>query len=212
MRKLTTLVIASLGLAALPACGQTKHPAQITFKGVDDQGQRVTAGTVRASTFFHGVPADGFGRDETETDVAKINDEGIAVVKRGSIRGDFRYGVYPVGRYYSGGGFPHTFSEVRLGRWDPWNPEVTVVVPRVLNPIPLHVRTVGDGPNLEMPTLGPVGFDLLLSDWAPVSEPRVAFVRNSLTLAPVGCVGFPRDVEVLERPGGLHSSLSHVLR
>lgn len=186
MKKLTTLLIASLGLAALPACGQTKHPSMISFRVVDDLGAPVTEGEIKLFTFSHWVPGEGFGHDEYEQRRGPITKEGAASFELPNIRGDVEYAVHPKGRYYPVTMQTYRFNQVQNGRWEPWNPEVAVIVPRMLKPIPLHVRTVGDGPNLEMPTLGAVGFDLLVSDWvAPHGKgKRADFVFERKTITP----------------------------
>ncbi len=186
MKKLTTLLIAALGFAALPACGQTKHPSMLSFRVVDDLGAPVPEGEVKVSTFSHWVPGEGFDRDEYENFGTTLSAEGLASLTVPNIRGRLAYGVYPNSKYYPVTAQSYQFSQVRGGRWEPWNPEVTVVVPRKINPIPLHVRLVGNGPNFEMPTLGPVGFDLLVSDWvAPHGKgKRADFVFERKTVIP----------------------------
>jgi hypothetical protein len=47
--------------------------------------------------------------------------------------------------------------------WEPRNPELTVVIKKIIEPVPMYVRKV----NMEIPVLGkPVGFDFEVGDWA----------------------------------------------
>lgn len=154
-----------LCVTTLPACAQIKYPARITVKVVDDAGAPITSGTVRTSTFAKWVRGEGFGHDEYDNFEAIINKEGIAIVEMSCLRSDIGYWPELNDSYYNGGGGRYRFKEVVNGRWEPWNPQLEIVVPRILNPIPLYARRLGFGPNVELPAAGPVGFDLLVSDW-----------------------------------------------
>jgi len=68
--------------------------------------------------------------------------------------------------YYESGG-DYKFKESNLGRWEPWNPEIKVVMRKIENPVPMYVRdTSSMHPVLEIPVNGKaVGFDLMESDW-----------------------------------------------
>jgi len=185
MKSPTILVLLSLGFAVPLACGQAKQPAQITFRVVDDLGQPVSGGTVSASTFSHVVRSEGFGHQVNDIYTVEIGPKGAAILKGDSLNGEFTYAVEPTRQYYPGAGGKYRFTSSESGRWEPSNPEVTVVVPRILNPVPLYVRQLGIMQNVEMPTTGPVGFDLLVSDWvAPHGKGKRAdliFGRKAIT-------------------------------
>ncbi len=175
MKTIAQRLFALLCLTALPACAQIKHPAQITVKVVDDVGTPVTSGVVYVGTFSHWVRGEGFGYDEHDKFEAPINKDGVAVVEIRCLRNDISYWPKLDARYYGSGGARYLFKEVQNGRWEPWNPQLEIVVPRIFNPVPLHARRLGFGPNVELPTLGPVGFDLLVSDWvAPYGKGKRA--------------------------------------
>jgi hypothetical protein len=61
----------------------------------------------------------------------------------------------------------YKFKESNLGRWQPWNPEILVVIKKIENPVPMYQRdTKMMHPVLEIPVNGKaVGFDLMASDW-----------------------------------------------
>ena len=187
MKNLTQTLFALFCLSALPACAQIKYPAKITVRVVDDTGTPITAGAVRASTFSKWIRGEGFGYDEYEHFDAPLNKEGVAEIDMLMLRKDFGY--WPMvdeKHYYSGGGGRYRFKQVENLRWEPWNPQLEIVVPRVLNPIPLYARRMGGGPDLELPTVGPIGFDLMVSDWvAPHGKGKQAdFVFERKTIIP----------------------------
>ncbi len=185
MKNFTLFILLSLGLAVPLVRSQTKLPAQITFRVVDDLGQPVTGGTLSASTFSHGVPSEGFGHQVNDIFTVALGSKGVAILNGESLNGEFIYAVEPTGKYYPGAGGKHKFTSSESGRWEPWNPEVTIVVPRILNPVPLYVRQLGRMEDFEVPTTGPVGFDLLVSDWvAPHGRGKRAdliFERKDVT-------------------------------
>jgi len=167
MKKLSTLLFVSLGLATLPACGQSKYPSMISFHVVDDLGAPVEEGEIKLSTFSHWVPGEGFGRDEYDQRRAPLGKDGVVNFEVPNIRGGLEYSVYPKGNYYPVTMQSYRFSQVQSGRWEPWNPMVTVIVPRKINPTALYARKIGLMPRAKIPNEDKAGFDLMESDWVP---------------------------------------------
>lgn len=184
MKKLTTLLLAWIGLAVLPAHGQTPNPSMISFRMVDDLGALVTQGEIKVSTFSHWVPGEGFGHDEYDQRRAPVSEEGKVSFDVANIRGEVGYSAYPSGKYYPVPAQTYRFRQVENGRWEPWNPEVTVTVPRKLNPTALYARRIHA---TELPTTAPVGFDLMVSDWvAPYGKgKRADFICEVSTVVPM---------------------------
>ncbi|MDX1764111.1 MAG: hypothetical protein R3231_07310 [bacterium] len=59
----------------------------------------------------------------------------------------------------------YKFKEKKLGRWQPWNPTIEVVLRKVENPVPMYARNTRWS-GMEIPVVGePVGFDLTAYDW-----------------------------------------------
>lgn len=188
MRNFTHILFSLFCLTALPACAQIKYPAKITVRVVDDAGTPITAGIVRASVFSKWVRGEGFGYDEHENFDTSLNQEGVAEINVLSPRKDFGY--WPIVDekcYYSGGGGRYRFKQVLNGRWEPWNPEIKIVVPRILNPIPLYARQYGLHERVTIPAEKAVGFDLMVSDWvAPYGKgKRADFVFDYKTIVPL---------------------------
>jgi len=65
--------------------------------------------------------------------------------------------------YYPTIGKRYVFEGVKSGRWQPWDPTLTLVLKKVINPIPMYVKKVD---RLKIPVLDqPVGYDLAVGDW-----------------------------------------------
>jgi len=184
MKKMFCLILVLACMFTVTGCGQNEYPAKITFKIVDSDGVPIEGGNFQVSTFSHWVPGEGFGRDVNDVYNVAIDGEGFVVFDAGSVDGSFTYAAEPAGDFYPGWGGRYKFNEVEFGRWVPWNPEVVVVVPRIGNPIPLYTRKTD---SIELPEKGPVGFDLMVSDWvAPYGKGAVAdFVFEVKTIVPM---------------------------
>lgn len=76
--------------------------------------------------------------------------------------------------YYESNG-KYDFSTKGSLRWEPWNPEITVVLRKIENPVPMYARDTKQSP-VKIPISGKdVGFDLILFDWlAPYGRGQVA--------------------------------------
>jgi hypothetical protein len=92
------------------------------------------------------------------------------------------------------------FTEKEDGRWEPWNPTVSITMKRVLNPIPMYAREMGQLPDaLEIPALNtPIGFDLEAADWvAPYGKGSVSdFVFEVIQSVPFTGRMNPFDVSL----------------
>jgi len=86
---------------------------------------------------------------------------GVVTLSLPSFLGLCEYGVRNIPGYYSTGG-NYQFTNSVGGKWQPWNPNVDVVVKPILNPIPMYAQAV----RLSLPAKNtPVGFDLEAGDW-----------------------------------------------
>jgi hypothetical protein len=163
---------------------EERPAAQITFRVTDDVGNPVTGATIDMSTFHHWQPGEGFGKDISETFTGVTDEKGLVTISGSSLMGDFSYGPREKGGYYRGGGGSFQFKERREGRWEPWNPAVQIVMKRVVNPIPMYARRMGQMPKaLELPAKNKsIGFDLMRADWiAPYGTGSTADLAFTLT-------------------------------
>lgn len=79
---------------------------------------------------------------------------------------EVHYGADKVGYYESN--YKYRFENIKGGRWEPWNPEVTVVMRKKENPVPMYARDTQIPLPLVIPALGKeIGFDLIEYDWVP---------------------------------------------
>lgn len=84
---------------------------------------------------------------------------------------DVHYGAEKTGNYHTFGQ-PFDFTEKQNGRWLPWNPTLTVILKKIINPVPMYAKQVSAEIPAEAKT---VGFDLQEADWvAPHGKGRRA--------------------------------------
>jgi len=168
--KIMKAIALMLGLIATAWAQQptpaARYPAQITFRVLTDAGAPVPNVEVTTSTFLYWQPGEGFGRDIYEENKGRTNDEGLTTVSFTGERGDCNYGIYDVSGYYSTRNLSYKFTEVKAGRWEPWNPIIEVILKPVLKPVPMYARKIGGGTQVKIPALDkPAGFDLMVGDW-----------------------------------------------
>lgn len=100
-----------------------------------------------------------------------------------SATGGTTWGVYYGARkpgYYITTNCKYEFrGEPQGGRWQPWNPALTVVLKKIINPVPMYAKRV----RTEIPVENaPVGFDLMEADWVtPHGKGRVSDLVFHLT-------------------------------
>lgn len=88
----------------------------------------------------------------------------------GESNGHITYGANKYGYYRSN--YDFDFQRKNLFRWEPWNPELEIVLRKIENPVPMYARILN---NLQIPVVGKdVGFDLIESDWViPYGKGRI---------------------------------------
>ncbi|MEA3207811.1 MAG: hypothetical protein QOE70_868 [Chthoniobacter sp.] len=169
-------ILAVIVLAAAAAEGMFELPvARLTLRSVDEDGKPIAGATVNMSfeeptpRFWGGtvVHVDGVtdAKGEFTGEGHSFDTKGGQILKEG---------------YYVSGAKSYKFEKAVLGKWQPWNPTVDVVLKKVINPIPMYARKVGfDVKGVEVPGLGePYGFDLIESDWlAPHGKGKVSDLR-----------------------------------
>jgi len=128
--------------------------ARRTIQVVDDDGNPVPDADVQISYMVPGGQwikgkSDGKGR---------FSAEGLSF-------GEMRYTIRKEGYYKSSAQMRFELHDgilVKDGKWQPWNPEVQVVLRPIVNPIPMYAKQV----EIFIPVRDqPVGYDLIISDW-----------------------------------------------
>jgi hypothetical protein len=113
------------------------------------------------------IPQDGFTDGEGKATFSGQSNGHIAY-------GTENDGYYP--SYYS-----YDFKKAGALGWEPWNPELKIVMRKLENPVPMYARHAGMKQEIRVPELNKdIGFDLVVCDWvAPFGEGKIAdFVFN----------------------------------
>ena len=131
--------------------------AMITLRLVDEEGHAWSNMPVRIGFFEDG-----------KQNIGVTDTNGLFSAGGRAITGEATFSVNEHGFYYSKGvyRFPqagHPWSDyVKDDKWQPWNPVVTMVVKRVVNPIPMYAKPV----ETMIPTTNTTfGYDLMAGDW-----------------------------------------------
>ena len=140
-----------------PAGSQAFGFAKITVKVVDEKGKPIESAKV-------GV---GFGENSQrkENPVDGSTDSEGRFSASAKCNGYIGFKVAKPGYYMSFGNYDFKYENKGIIRWEPWNPEVAIVLRRIENPVPMYARDTRQSP-IEIPVLNKdVGFDLIAFDW-----------------------------------------------
>jgi len=151
------------------SCGLDLPKAKVTLKVVDENGMPIKG--AKASLTFDDVYMLKRGIN-TKTISNLTDKDGIVIASNNTIR-DVAYGVELDGWYKSRG--EYSFAKHESGKWQPWNPEVKVVMRKIEKPVPMYARNTGNVmPDIEIPAINKeIGFDLMECDWvAPYGNGR----------------------------------------
>lgn len=161
IRTLVTLLIVGHALAAGPE-------ARVTLRVVDENGAPIQGAEAGISVMV-GTSRTHFATQiESSNATTDVNGEAELSI---SAPANLAYGAKKEG-YYQTLGLEFRFDEVKMGRWQPWNPKLEVKLKKVKNPVAMYVRTV----DLVLPKLDEnIGFDLIKNDWVkPYGKGEVA--------------------------------------
>lgn len=161
--RLHTLVYMTVLLLILlaPEVAHAIGIAKVTIKVVDEQKNPIEKANVRIGFEVSGFKNTTYNMSEglTKSDglfsaSALCNSHaGFTITKPGYYESDGKY----------------DFITNSTNRWEPWNPEIMVVLRKVENPVPMYARDTNSSSSpFEIPVAGKdVGFDLILFDWLP---------------------------------------------
>ncbi len=148
-------LIAALGATCTSCCALTPL-AKVTLRVVDEGGMQIPGASAMV----------GFNYGGTWTDPGKfVGREGLTdtngyFTASGRTDGIAGYGAKQTGYYETL--MQYTFREPKLGRWQPWNPELKVVLKKIGQPTAMYAKRV----ETYIPKLDePVGYDLTIGDW-----------------------------------------------
>ncbi|MDH4162019.1 MAG: hypothetical protein OEW15_04940 [Nitrospirota bacterium] len=132
--------------------------AKVTLKIVDEEGKPVERAKIGAGFMIRIYSTT---KEVEENGYSDSDGHFTASATAGD---EVNFDVTKEGYYKSGGSY--SFKEISNGRWEPWNPEVVVVMRKIEHPVPMYVRNTVLGKEVIIPILGKaVGFDLIEYDW-----------------------------------------------
>lgn len=131
--------------------------AKITLKVVNEDGMPIEGVNVGA-TFEVSRGATSGIKYNTERG---ITDKDGIYTASGKTMFNVAYGAEKQGYYKNNGEYRLNLSE--NGRWQPWNPEFTLVLRKIGNPVPMYACQLR---TLTLPEMNKrIGFDLIEYDW-----------------------------------------------
>jgi hypothetical protein len=162
-------------LALCSASAIAKADIQVTIKVVDEESAVVQNAKVE-SGFLIRLPD---WTSKTISQVGYSDSKGIYATSA-SADESLWFTDSKEGFYDSGGSYK--FKDVINGRWVPWNPELKVVLRKIIHPVPMYARTTTRS-RIQLPALEKeIGFDLIEFDWvAPYGQGKHADMIFNLT-------------------------------
>ncbi len=130
---------------------------------VKDEGGEIAKGAKVRLRFANGNDfSDGFHDFAGEVDEeGKFSGEAIG---QGWVKVEVEKRGYYVSRKDVGSDFSQPERIRRTGKFEPWNPTVELILKKIVNPIPMLVKSAGDVP----PVLGKgLEWDMIEGDWLP---------------------------------------------
>ena len=132
--------------------------AKATIKVVDENGLAVSNARIMGGFFNVKVASGG-------VNFKGVTDTNGECSVTGQTHGEFSYGIEKEGYYSSEGRYREWMArrgKIEWGKWQPWNPVVTQMIRKIINPIPMYARMI----EMKIPEENVnVGFDLLTGDW-----------------------------------------------
>ncbi|WP_145915408.1 Ig-like domain-containing protein [Geobacter anodireducens] len=131
---------------------------KITVKVVDEQEKPINAATVTIASFT------GVGSNREKSVSGYTDDNGNYSA---TLSGTNQYSLTAAKDNYYVNGLGYTFKDVKFKFWQPWNPQVKIVLYKIGNLVPVYARNTKFSP-IEIPAIGKkIGFDLIKFDWVP---------------------------------------------
>jgi len=133
--------------------------AKLTIKVVTENGKPIEGANI---VIGFEIPKEN--RQGVKSDIAKeVTDANGLVTASKHTQGYIGYEAVKEGYYKSDG--KYKFASSSNGRWQPWNPELIVVLRKKENPVPMYARNT-HMTLIKLPTANnAIGFDLIVYDW-----------------------------------------------
>jgi len=163
--------------------------AKITVRVVDESGNPVAGANVgvgfELNTQKKEIPMNGITNSEGRFSASE------------KCNGYIGFNVVKSGYYMSVGQYNFKYEKKGFMQWEPWNPEITVVLRKIENPVPMYARNTKDS-LIEIPVTGKdVGFDLILFDWlTPYGKGQIADFYCNLYVSRRGPSDFEYKLDI----------------
>jgi hypothetical protein len=169
--KIMKIISINAALLLLFSFNLRANEGRVTIHVVGEDGLPIA--TAKANIQFAvAMPGGGLGNEKVVNIEGLTDTNGICVLTG---NGDDAYVGAAVLKdgYYGAGGYRIEFTNSLLGRWQPWNPTIEVVLQKRGVQVPMYTRRVDE---IKIPVEGkPVGFDLMAGDWvAPYGKGETA--------------------------------------
>jgi len=161
-KNLLFLAFIFLGIISLPFDAQAIFKStKVTLFVVDEGGTPLDG--IDAGVAFE--KSTGWGTDVTPQNL--FTDGGGKATFSGQSNGHIAYGAEN-NKYYPSY-YDYDFKKLGAFGWEPWNPELKVVMRKIENPVPMYARdTKGLTNGILIPEVKKeLGFDLIEYDWVP---------------------------------------------
>lgn len=173
--KLILMIVAVNFLLSTGTSFAFMSQAKITVKVVSESGQSVEKAEVGIGFETNSQPK--------ELAVTGITDSEGRFSGSARCNGYIGFKVAKPGYYMSFGKYEFSYKNKGIIRWEPWNPEVTIVLRKIENPVSMYARDSRQS-TLIIPVTGKdVGFDLIMYDWVkPFGNGKVADILCNLNV------------------------------
>ncbi|WP_145915381.1 Ig-like domain-containing protein [Geobacter anodireducens] len=132
--------------------------AKLSVEVVDEYGNPIKNAAVTVSSYT------GVGGKKENSVNGYTDDNGKYSV---TLSGTNEYSLTATKDNYYFNGLGYTFKRVKFKFWQPWNPQVKIVLYKIGNLVPMYARNT-EYSKIEIPVIGKkVGFDLIEFDWVP---------------------------------------------
>lgn len=153
----STLFVTLLNLGAVIAdAAPVRGDFEVEITAIDDEGKNVENADIGFSW------GQIYGKEPDSGSERKLsNHQGEASFSGKTVFGDFAFGGVKTG-YYPNRAMRGSFEKIVEGEWRPSPQNLTVVLKRVRNPVPMYAKEI----NLVLPGEGErLAFDLVEGDW-----------------------------------------------
>jgi hypothetical protein len=136
--------------------------AKVTIHVVGEDDLPIADAKVEAQLENVGSPGSGWGNTTLNSVKGVTDTNGICILTGKGNEPSVGIGVLKEGTY-NADSYGVEFTGSILGRWQPWNPTIEVVLQKIGVQVPMYARKFWQG---KMPSENkPCGFDLMAGDW-----------------------------------------------